>query len=91
MYVSAVFMLYLKKTKLAWWKKYNFILSGGLDGGIAFSSIIIFFAVQYHSKNISWWGNNVNDNVLDADAPARLNATVDAPDGYFGPRYGHFP
>lgn len=91
LYVSTAFMFYLRRAKLAWWKKYNYLLSGGLDGGIAFSSIIIFFAVQYHSKNISWWGNNVNDNVLDAMAPARLNATIDAPDGYFGPRIGHFP
>lgn len=91
MYMSFAFMYYLKKKKLAWWKKYNFLLSGGLDGGIAFSSIIIFFAVQYHSKYISWWGNNVNDNVLDAYAPPRLNATLEAPDGYFGPRIGQFP
>ncbi|KAF3986162.1 hypothetical protein FT663_04996 [Candidozyma haemuli var. vulneris] len=91
LYLSFVFMYYLKSNKLAWWQKYNYLLSGGLSGGIAFSSIIIFFAVQYHSKPISWWGNNVNDNVLEATYPSRLNATLDAPGGYFGPRAGHYP
>lgn len=88
---SFFFMYVIRKRYTAWWEKYNYTLSGALQGGVAFSGIIIFFAVQYHEKYISWWGNNVNNNVLDAYAPARLNATIDAPDGYFGPRVGHFP
>lgn len=91
MILSFFFMYLIRKRYTIWWEKYNFILSGGLNGGLAFSSIIIFFAVQYHEKDLSWWGNNVNNNVLDAEGPARLNATLQAPDGYFGPRVGHFP
>lgn len=86
-----IFMHVIKKRFFAWWNKYNYILSGGLTAGVAFSSIIIFFAVQYHDKSIAWWGNDVNTYGLDYAAPPRLNATVDAPDGYFGPRIGHFP
>ncbi|PVH13554.1 OPT family small oligopeptide transporter [Candidozyma duobushaemuli] len=91
MILSFVFMYLIRKRKTAWWEKYNYILSGGMDAGVAFSSIIIFFAVQYHAKNIEWWGNTVNDNGIDAMRPSRLNVTTDAPDGYFGPRIGHFP
>lgn len=91
LYLSIAFMYYLRNKKQAWWTKYNYILSGGMTGGVAFSGIIIFFAVQYHPKYIDWWGNNVNDNGLDAIGPSRLNATLDAPEGYFGPRFGNFP
>ncbi|PSK37590.1 OPT family small oligopeptide transporter [Candidozyma pseudohaemuli] len=91
MILSFIFMYLIRKRKTAWWEKYNYILSGGMDAGVAFSSIIIFFAVQYHAKNIEWWGNTVNDNGIDAMRPSRLNVTTDAPDGYFGPRIGHFP
>lgn len=91
LYASYVFMSYLRKRYTPWWSKYNYILSGGLSGGLAFASIIIFFAVQYHPKYISWWGNNVNLYGLDYVGPARLNVTLEAPDGYFGPRKGHYP
>lgn len=91
LYVSIAFMYYIKKHYLTWWEKYNFVLSGALGAGVAFSSIIIFFAVQYHDKSISWWGNNVMYAGLDGASPSRYNVTEMAPDGYFGPRIGHFP
>ncbi|CAH2355444.1 oligopeptide transporter 2 [[Candida] railenensis] len=93
LYLSYLFMVYIKKRYLTWWEKYNFILSSGLEAGMAFSGIIIFFAVQYHDKSISWWGNNVSYEGIDGGNPpqSRLFAAEDAPDGYFGPRIGHFP
>lgn len=91
LYLSFASMWYLRNNYLAWWEKYNYVFSSGMSAGVAFSSIIIFFAVQYHDKSISWWGNNVMYLGMDGAGPARLNAAVDAPDGYFGPRFGHFP
>ncbi|CAH2352874.1 oligopeptide transporter 2 [[Candida] railenensis] len=93
LYVSFAFMYYIKKHYLTWWEKYNFVLSGGLDAGVAFSSIIIFFAVQYHDKSISWWGNDVSWVGVDGGYYNQtiLDASVSAPDGYFGPRIGNFP
>ena len=44
------FMSYIKRKYEAWWQKYTYVLSTGLNAGIAFSSIIIFFAVMYHEK-----------------------------------------
>ena len=49
-YVSYAFMSYIKRKYEAWWQKYTYVLSTGLNAGIAFSSIIIFFAVMYHEK-----------------------------------------
>ncbi|EMG48784.1 hypothetical protein G210_0600 [Candida maltosa Xu316] len=90
-YMSCVFMLYIKKRYEAWWQKYNYILSTGLNAGIAFSSIIIFFAVMYSEKNLIWWGNTIPFSGVDYDITGRLNATLEAPDGYFGPRINQYP
>lgn len=85
------FMHFIKKRYLNWFKKYNYVLSGALTAGVAFSSIIIFFAVQYKAVNLDWWGNDVNNNGLDAQGPSLLDPATSAPDGYFGPRVGDFP
>ncbi|RCK58967.1 Oligopeptide transporter 2 [Candida viswanathii] len=90
-YVAYAFMYYIRKRYEAWWQKYNYILSTGLNAGIAFSSIIVFFAVMYEPKPITWWGNTVSTSGVDAKMTGWLNATSDAPDGYFGPRKGSFP
>ena len=81
----------MRTRKTAGWEKYNYRFSAGMGAGIAFSGIIIFFAVQYHDKSINWWGNTVMYEGYDGIAKGRLNATLSAPDGYFGLRKGHFP
>ncbi|CAI5756014.1 unnamed protein product [Candida verbasci] len=91
LYASFAFMFYIRRKYEAWWQKYNYLVSTGVNGGIAFSSIIIFFAVMYHDKSIDWWGNSVPYVGLDGAGISRLNATLQAPDGYFGPREGHYP
>jgi hypothetical protein len=54
LYFSVAFMYYLKRYKTAWWEKYNYVLAAAFQGGVAFSGLIIFFAVQYHPIVISW-------------------------------------
>jgi len=93
LYLGYAMMHYVRRKYEAWWQKYNYLLGSGIDAGIAFSSIIIYFAVQYHEKNIDWWGNTVPYDGLDyqlRDTVSRLDI-ADAPDGYIGPRIGHFP
>jgi hypothetical protein len=36
-------------------RKYAYVFSAGMDTGVALSAIIIFFAVQYHDRPLSWW------------------------------------
>ncbi|KAK6063067.1 OPT family small oligopeptide transporter [Seiridium cupressi] len=84
-YVSFFFMYYMRRYKTAWWEKYNYVLSAGLTGGVAFSGLIIFFAVQYHPKSISWWGTDVLSATLDGGA-GQSALIPDLPEkGYFGP------
>lgn len=83
LYISFVFMWYLRRYKTAWWEKYNYVLSAALTAGVAFSGIIIFFAVQYHPKPVSWWGNNVLGNTIDGGAGQQ--SLLQPPANGFGP------
>ncbi|KAM4067127.1 OPT oligopeptide transporter protein [Hirsutella rhossiliensis] len=89
-YFSFAFMYYLKRYKTAWWEKYNYVLSAALTGGVAFSGIIIFFAVQYNPKKINWWGNDVLSNVTTLGAsvepPAQHLTSVTCPSSITCPR-----
>ncbi|KAG5368481.1 Oligopeptide transporter 2 [Yarrowia sp. C11] len=88
LYVAIFFNWFVKSRFLAWWRKYAYVFSAGMDTGVALSGIIIFFAVQYHDKSISWWGNDVPYAGVDGNGvtPPPL------PDvGYFGPGPGTYP
>ncbi|KAM5557728.1 oligopeptide transporter 6-like [Rosa sericea] len=39
------------------WKKYNYVVSGGLDAGTAFVTILVFLTLQSQNINLDWWGN----------------------------------
>ncbi|CAK7896647.1 oligopeptide transporter 2 [[Candida] anglica] len=92
MYVSWLFMSYVKKRYTSWWIKYNYILSCGLDAGVALSAIVIFGAVYKDNLKLSWWGNKVYLQGIDGGNGQRSLLKSDAaPEGYFGPRIGSFP
>ncbi|ODQ79362.1 hypothetical protein BABINDRAFT_161768 [Babjeviella inositovora NRRL Y-12698] len=92
LYASFAFMYYIKNKYASWWEKYNYVLTSALTAGTAFSGVIIFFAVQYHDKSISWWGNNVPyDGIDGGNGPQSLLNSSALPDGYFGPISGNFP
>ncbi|RAK95546.1 OPT oligopeptide transporter [Aspergillus ibericus CBS 121593] len=79
-------MGYLRTRYLAFWSKYNYVLSAAFSTAIAIAGIIIFFAVNYHGYEINWWGNNA-DTGCEAKSCTRLTL----PKGeYFGPRLGSF-
>ncbi|KAG7831645.1 hypothetical protein KL920_001165 [Ogataea angusta] len=87
LYVCFAFNHVIKKRYSGWWEKYNYILASALDAGVAFGGIIIFFAVQYHEKDINWWGNLVSYSGTDASmGQTSLKDPSTAPDGYFGLR-----
>ncbi|PIN14460.1 Sexual differentiation process protein ISP4 [Handroanthus impetiginosus] len=68
------FVVYRYRPK--WWQRYNYILSGGLDAGTAFVTVLMFFAVQSKDIGIDWWGNNVDGCPL-ASCPTVKGIVVD--------------
>ncbi|EJF60906.1 OPT oligopeptide transporter [Dichomitus squalens LYAD-421 SS1] len=84
-----IFNYVIRRRHFSWWTKYNYILSAGLDSGVAISVILIFFALQYPKNGTigensiaTWWGNTVGINTADA-ASAPLRAVPAS--GTFGP------
>lgn len=55
--VAFVFGHFLFKYKRQWWTKYNYVLSGGLDAGTAFMTILIFLSLGRKGIGLLWWGN----------------------------------
>ncbi|KAK7202372.1 OPT oligopeptide transporter protein-domain-containing protein [Myxozyma melibiosi] len=84
--MSFIFMYYVRSRFPIWWAKYNYIMSSGLTAGTAFSAILIFFALQYHPKTLSWWGNNVSSAGVDGKLVASVELMPAV--GYFGPEAG---
>ncbi|KAK9455515.1 OPT oligopeptide transporter protein-domain-containing protein [Dipodascopsis uninucleata] len=89
-YLSFIFMYYIKSRYLAWWEKYNYVLSSAMDAGVAFCAVVIFFTVQYTGRHLNWWGNDVPYTGIDG-GNGRQNL-LDLPEkGYFGPDPGQYP
>lgn len=70
------------------WDNYNYILSCGLDSGMAIAAILIFFTLQYQGIELGWWGNNRNSSSLSQKPLSDVSKTGK---GYFGPERGHYP
>ncbi|KAI0739693.1 OPT oligopeptide transporter [Daedaleopsis nitida] len=88
--VAFIFNYVIRRRHFSWWTKYNYILSAGLDSGVAIAAILIFFMVQYPKDGkigantlAVWWGNTVGLNTADANSAALWSIPADP--GYFGP------
>ncbi|GKT92254.1 oligopeptide transporter protein [Colletotrichum tofieldiae] len=83
-----IFMYWLPRHRLAWWEKYNYVLSAALTAGVAVSALVMFFAVGYNPIALKWWGNTVSGAGVDG----RQIGILPIPGrGYFGPERGAFP
>ncbi|KAK9464998.1 OPT oligopeptide transporter protein-domain-containing protein [Lipomyces arxii] len=81
---SFIFMYYIRRRYLAWWTKYNYVLTSALTSGVAFGAILIFVTLQVTNVNLTWWGRTVSGAGIDGNAEASL---FEVPEGeYFGPR-----
>ena len=87
--VAFIFNYVIRRRHFSWWTKYNYILSAGLDSGVAISVIIIFFTLQYPKGGtigantiMTWWGNVVGANTADGMSAALLPIPES---GTFGP------
>ncbi|KAI0740140.1 OPT oligopeptide transporter [Earliella scabrosa] len=91
--VGFIFNFVIRRRHFSWWTKYNYILSAGLDAGVAIGIIIIYFCLQYPKNGTigahtiqAWWGNTVATNT--ADYGHRGSGTAFSavpPEGTFGP------
>lgn len=80
--LSFIFMYWLPRHRLAWWEKYNYVLSAALTAGVAISALVMFFAIGYNPKSLKWWGTTVSGAGVDGKSIGLLPIPAR---GYFGP------
>jgi len=51
-----IFQFVLFRYRNKWWSKYNYILSAGMDTGVAMCGLLLFFAFQSTNVSVNWWG-----------------------------------
>ncbi|XP_052209215.1 oligopeptide transporter 6 [Diospyros lotus] len=59
-----------------WWERYNYVLSGGLDAGTAFMSVLIFISLQLPGVQLNWWGGT-SDKCPLASCPTAKGISVE--------------
>lgn len=68
--VGLFFNLYVYKRFKGWWARHNYLLSAGLDAGVAFMATLCYFALQFNGINgPEWWGLAVDDHCPLAKCP----------------------
>lgn len=92
LYLSYIFMYHIKRNYTLWWEKYNYILTGALSAGVAFSAFIIFITVQHNDAELDWWGNRLSKMGIEgARQLVSWKHAEDAPGGYVGLRELEYP
>ena len=92
-YLSFIFMYYIKRRYNGWWEKYNYILEAGFDVGVAISGIVQTLALDFGAGvTINWWGNTVSTAGVDYLSYNQNSTLLPIPDvGYFGIPPGKYP
>ncbi|KAJ4840912.1 OPT super [Turnera subulata] len=42
------------------WQRYNYVLSGALDAGLAFMGVLIYLCLGLENISVDWWGNDLD-------------------------------
>ncbi|KAJ6388456.1 hypothetical protein OIU77_026931 [Salix suchowensis] len=68
------FVVYRYKPDL--WQRYNYVLSGSLDAGLAFMGVLLYFCLGLENISINWWGNDLDGCAL-ASCPTAKGVSVE--------------
>ncbi|XP_037480202.1 oligopeptide transporter 4-like isoform X1 [Triticum dicoccoides] len=54
--IGTIFNLFVFRYRKTWWQRYNYILSGALDAGVAFMAVLLYFTLTMENRTVDWWG-----------------------------------
>uniref|UniRef100_A0A2P2PIA5 Uncharacterized protein n=1 Tax=Rhizophora mucronata TaxID=61149 RepID=A0A2P2PIA5_RHIMU len=75
--VGILFNYYIYRRYRGWWARHNYILSAGLDAGLAFMGVLIYFTLQSNDLyGPSWWGLDDDDHCPLAHCPTAPGVSV---------------
>lgn len=76
--VGIFFNFVVYKRYKGWWVRHTYILSAGLDAGVAFLAILLYFTLQIKDINgPTWWGLEVSDHCPLATCPTAPGIQVE--------------
>ncbi|KAE8814795.1 Oligopeptide transporter 4 [Hordeum vulgare] len=55
-FVGMVFNFFVFRYRKGWWKRYNYVLSAAMDGGVAIMGVLLYFALTSWGSQLDWWG-----------------------------------
>ncbi|KAJ4767523.1 oligopeptide transporter [Rhynchospora pubera] len=68
--VGIIFNFYVYRRYKGWWARHNYVLSAGLDAGVAFMAIVVYVALQGQNiEGMNWWGLELDDHCRLAKCP----------------------
>ncbi|WCJ26608.1 oligopeptide transporter 7 [Euphorbia peplus] len=68
------FVMYRYRPDL--WQRYNYVLSGSLDAGLAFMGVVIYLCLGLENISVNWWGNDLDGCPL-ATCPTAAGIVVE--------------
>ncbi|CAG8252999.1 unnamed protein product [Penicillium olsonii] len=82
--VGFIFNKWIRDRFRGWWMQYNYIVSAGLDVGLALCTILIFLTLNLTSTDFpSWWGTDIASGTMDTLDTAIRNPVAEGET--FGP------
>ncbi|ORX39551.1 OPT oligopeptide transporter protein-domain-containing protein [Kockovaella imperatae] len=92
LYVNLLSFQYIRKHYLAFWAKWNYVISAAFSCGIALCGLFIFFALEIPKSGTlafpTWWGNTVTG--LGCEGDYGCPRLVLAEGGHFGAGQGQY-
>ncbi|KAK7282921.1 hypothetical protein RIF29_12042 [Crotalaria pallida] len=73
--VAIVFNYFVYKRYRNWWNKYNYVLSGALDAGMAFMLLLLYFALNMNGTILNWWGQSEHCELAKCPTAKGVNVT----------------
>jgi hypothetical protein len=73
--MAFIFNFVIFRYRKNWWVRYNYVLSGALDAGIAFMGVLLYIALGLNNIQISWWGTNYDGCAL-ATCPTQPGVNI---------------
>lgn len=82
--VGFIFQKLIRQRYFAWWSRLNYLVSSGLDLGLALNTLFIFFVLTMMGVQApNWWGDTITTATLDAQDAAVQAIVVKGT--HFGP------
>eukprot|EP00253_Pinus_taeda_P001021 PITA_01021 len=69
--VGFIFSFVIYRYKKDWWQRHNYVLSGGLDAGMALMAVLLYMCLGLENVTLKWWGENLDGCPL-ASCPTAL-------------------